>query len=543
MRAKIDMTIHPADGGELISINPSTEEELARTPALSRDELDAVLQKAGSAARPWAAIPIKERQAFVAKLVDVISRDRWEIAEIIAREQGKPMTEALSAEVIATLSALKYLARKAEGFLKPRKAPHDLILFTSKSSYYQYDPYGVIAIISPWNFPFSVPMPQIAAAIVAGNTVVFKPAPGSILISKKMNDLFRAAGLPQGVVNTVFLQDKDASYLTQHPGVQKIVFTGSTAVGRKVMASAATQLTPVVLELGSKDPAVIAADANVERAARATVWGAFFSTGQVCVSVERVYVHKAVADRFIRACIRETEKLRCGDPMDPDTEVGPLSSRAQMEKALSHIRDAVAKGAKIIFGGKRIGERGYFVQPTILTDVDHSMLVMTEETFGPIMPIMVVDSIDEAIRLANDSIFGISAYGWTQSKKTARRLMRDLEAATVVINDGTFSWGEPNAPWGGVKKSGIGKTRAHFGLLEMVRVRYTSYEKRKKSDNFWWFPYNRRTRKDLDNAVDLFFSNNLFTKLKSAFSLLCSPAFLKTAPLASIVRNVAKLFK
>jgi len=526
---------------ELISINPSIEQEIARISAMNREEIDEVLSQAEESFRVWSSLSIRDRQDYISNLTDIILQEREEIAELIAQEQGKPATEALGAEIIATLSSLQFLAKNAEKYLKPRKAPNQMILFTSKKSYFHFVPYGVIAVISPWNFPFSVPVPQIAAALVAGNTVVHKPAPSSVLIGRKIDEIFRKAGLPQGVFNSLFIRDQDASYLTGHPKVKKIIFTGSTQVGKKVMASAATNLTPVILELGGKDAAVVARDANIARAAKGIVWGAFFGSGQVCASVERVYVESPVAEKFINACIEEARKLKIGDPLDKDTEIGPMSNRAQLESVQAQIEDALEKGAEIVLGGKQ-RQPGFFFEPTILTNVNHSMRIMTEETFGPILPIMVVDSVDEAIRLANSTPFGLSAFGWTQSRKTAKKLLNDLQAGIVVINDSTFSWGEPTAPWGGIKVSGIGKTRAQFGLQEMVQIKYTSYDKSRNKTNLWWFPYNGSLLEIYHRAAELFFSRSLWQKIKAALGLVTKKRFAESAHWPSIISNFYKIF-
>ena len=526
----------------IISINPSTGQELGRVAPISRSEIDAKMDKAREAFRTWSTLPIKERQKYLTRLNNAIIDQIDDIATLIAREQGKPIAEAKLAEVISVLAINKSLGRNAHRILRDVKAPHELILFTHKKSKYRHVPYGVVLIISPWNYPFSVPVPEIAAALVAGNTVVFKPPPASVLIGQKIDELFKQAVFPDGVLNTVFVTDNDAPYLVEHQEIDKVIFTGSTETGTKVMCTAAEQITPVLLELGGKDPAIVAADANVQRAAKGVVWGAMFSTGQVCASTERVYVEQPIADDFINTCVDEVKRLRVGDPTNENTDIGPLTTRHQLETVIDHIKDAVQKGAKIAVGGKRIGNRGFFFEPTVLTNVNHSMKVMTEETFGPILPIMVVDSIDKAITLANESQYGLSAYGWTNNRITAERLQRELEAGTVMINDSTCTWGEPAAPWGGFKKSGIGRTRAKFGLLEMVQVKYTSFDKGNNDFNPWWFPYDFSMHKFVDEAVQLLFAKKMIYKIRPLFRLLTNGRFVKTANWGHIFLNIKKLF-
>jgi len=239
--------------------------------------------------------------------------------------------------------------------------------------------------------------------------------------------------------------------------------------------------------------------------------------------------------------VNEASKLRVGDPLDENTDVGPMSNRQQLGTVTAHVKDAVEKGAKVLVGGKRKGTKGYFYEPTILSHVDHSMTVMVEETFGPVLPVMVVDSIDEAIQLANDSVYGISAYGWTEDRATADRFMNELEAGSVIINDCGFSWGEPNAPWGGMKSSGIGRTRAMFGLQEMVQLKYTSFDKGEGKCHGWWFPYDHETRSLLASGSDLLFKKDLGEKLIHLLALLGNKRFLKTARWPSILTNLDKL--
>jgi acyl-CoA reductase-like NAD-dependent aldehyde dehydrogenase len=527
---------------EIVTINPSTGEELGRMPALSRSGIDAALEKSRKAQKAWVQRPLAGRTKLMAALMDVILDERMAIAELIAREQGKPIAEALAAEIVATLGMVKELVRTGSKVLAPRRVPNHMLLFGHKKSQLWRVPHGVVAIISPWNFPFSVPLPEIAAALLAGNSVVFKPAPHAILIGRKIAELLQAAGFPEDLLQVLYLFDREADYLTAHSGVDKIVFTGSTAVGRRVMANAAQNIVPVVLELGGKDPVIVAADADVQRAAKGAVWGAFFNAGQVCASIERAYVERAVAEPFIAACLQEIEKIRVGDPLLPDTDMGPLSSEAHLQKVALHIEDALQKGARLLSGGARIDRPGFFLQPTLLVDVDHGMLVMREETFGPVLPVMAVDSLDEAIRLANDSIYGLSAYAYTSSKATARRLMTELEAGTVVINDSTMSWGEPTAPWVGHKQSGIGLTHADLGLLELTQAKYVSYDAGQRAPNLWWYPYGPASTRLFAAAADLLFSRRMRRKLAALPDTLPQQRFLRAVHWGAIIRNLGKLF-
>ncbi len=527
---------------QIISINPTTEEELGRVITMDRAQIDSKIRQSRNAFIEWKKVPIKKRASYLKVLSDLIQEKADDIAELIAKEQGKTIPESKMMEIIPVLAIIKNLRREAPKILQQTKVKHDLILFSHKKSYYRCEPYGVVLVISPWNFSFSVPIPEIVAALVAGNTVIFKPAPDTIFVGKMIDELFQQAGFPEGVMNTLFINDEDAPYVVEHSQVDKIIFTGSTETGKEVMKRAAKNVTPVLLELGGKDPAVVASDANLKRAAKGVFWGAMFNTGQVCASIERAYVERSVADEFVRLCLEEAQRIKIGDPLDESTDVGPLANEGQLRIIEAHIQDAVQKSAKVIHGGKRQEGKGYFFQPTILTDVDHSMKIMKEETFGPVLPIMIVDSVEEAIQLANDSEFGLSAYGWTSDPDTALKMKEELLAGIVMINDATSAWGEPKAPWGGFKKSGIGRTRSMFGLMEMVQVKYVSAEKSSARSNLWWFPNDRSTAKIAGLSIELLFKQSIFRKIKSFIHLLKIKRFVKSLHWWPILRNVRKLF-
>jgi acyl-CoA reductase-like NAD-dependent aldehyde dehydrogenase len=396
-------------------------------------------------------------------------------------------------------------------------------------------------VITPWNYPFGIAITGAAAALAAGNTVVLKPAPATSLIGLRIGELAAKIGLPAGVLDIVTTDDAVASALVEDPRVGKIVFTGSVATGRKVMAAAATNLTPVVLELGGKDPAVVCRDADLDRAARGIVWGAFLNSGQTCASVERVYVERPVADALVEKVVAETRRLRQGDPRGADVEMGPLTLERQRRIVEDHVADAKARGAKILTGGEKPAGEGFFYPPTVLTNVDHSMKIMREETFGPVLPIMAVDSLDEAIRLANDSEYGLTASGWTRDPATARRLQTELQAGVVTINDHASSYGEPTAPWGGMKASGIGRTHGLAGLREMVQVKYVT-EDRSRRPALWWFPYGVEFRTLMTAANRALHASSPFARLKSQLALTRFGRYWRRVSAWSVLKNADKLF-
>jgi succinate-semialdehyde dehydrogenase/glutarate-semialdehyde dehydrogenase len=339
----------------------------------------------------------------------------------------------------------------------------------------------------------------------------------------------------------VAVDDAGAAALVEAPRVAKIVFTGSVATGKRVMAAASRNLTPVVLELGGKDAAIVCRDADLDRAARGIVWGAFLNAGQTCASVERVYVERAVMEPFLARVLAQTRALRVGQPQDESTDLGPMTMERQRRIVEDHVTDARARGAQVLTGGEVPARDGYYYPPTVLTGVDHGMRVMREETFGPVLPIMAVDSVDEAIRLANDSDYGLTASGWTRDVATARKLAAGLSAGVVTINDCVSSFGEPTAPWGGVKHSGIGRTHGVAGLREMTQVKYVSLDASRRPA-LWWFPYGPDYRRILSQAARALHSRSFFARIRHQLGLLAFGRFWRRVHPGTLLRGLDKLF-
>jgi acyl-CoA reductase-like NAD-dependent aldehyde dehydrogenase len=526
-------------GGLRAVHNPATGAAFAQVSLLTAEQAGQAVAAARAAFPAWSALTFAQRGRHLMALRAAVVAEADEIAALIAREQGKPASEAQLAEVFPVLESLKHLALHAEEDLGEEAVPPQVLLMAHKDSRLVYAPYGVVLNITPWNYPFSIALMGAACALAAGNTVVLKPAPSTSLIGLRIGALARQAGLPEGVLSVLCVDDAVAGALVTDPRVSKILFTGSVATGKKVMAAAAANLTPVVLELGGKDAAVVCRDADLQRAARGIVWGAFLNCGQTCASVERVYVEKPVAEEFLRRVVEETKALRLGDPAQADVELGPMTMERQRRIVEDHVADAVARGAQVLTGGATPAGPGWFYPPTVLTGVDHTMRIMREETFGPVLPVMAVDSVDEAVRLANDSDYGLTASGWTRDAATALRLQRDLQAGAVTINDCVSSFGEPTAPWGGVKHSGIGRTHGRAGLREMVQVKYVSRDSSRRAD-LWWFPYDREMAQVASAANRALHAPSFFTRLKNQLRLFTFRRFRSRTSLASIAAHVDK---
>ncbi len=531
----------PGRGGTRAVVNPATGDAFAETSLLDAAQAGEAVAAAHAAFPAWSRTSVRERARLLDRLRQSIVGEADAIARLIEREQGKPAAEAYAVEVLPSLEALRHLSAHAEELLRDDVLEAQQLLLAHKEARLLYAPIGVVLAIKPWNYPWGLSLPVVATALVAGNTVVLKPAPATTLVGLKLGALAAQAGFPEGVLSVVATDDAVAAGLVLDPRVGKIVFTGSVATGRKVMAAAAQNLTPVLLELGGKDPAIVCRDADLERAARGIVWGAFVNAGQTCASVERVYVERAVAEEFLARVVAETRLLRTGDPAVGEIEVGPMTLARQRGIVEAHVADAVARGARVLTGGAAPEGSGFFYPPTVLAEVDHSMTVMREETFGPVLPVMVVDSLEQAIALANDSPYGLTASGWTRSEQTAKRLQRELVAGIVSINDHLSSFGEPTAPWGGVKWSGIGRTHGLLGLREMVQPRYVSLD-RGRGPELWWYPYDAGLRRLLAQAAPALYDRSFLRRVAAQLGLLRFARLWRRFGPWRLLANLDKLF-
>ncbi|HEV8525014.1 MAG TPA: aldehyde dehydrogenase family protein [Terriglobales bacterium] len=498
----------------ICSRNPATGEVLRELACSTASEIQSAAQHARSAQAAWAALPVGRRVEAIRKFQRLLHEKKQEIARAITGECGKPYVEALLTEVLVVLDAARFLIQNAHAFLRDEPVPHGNPVMKTKSARLVREPYGVIGIISPWNYPFSVPAIEAMAALVTGNAVVVKPSEYTPLVALELESLLHAAGVPQDVFKVVVGDGATGAALVDS-GVDKVVFTGSVRTGQSVAHAAAERLLPVLLELGGKDPMLVLDDADVDVASSAAVWGAFVNTGQTCLSVERCYVHRSLYEPFLAACVEKATKLRVGDGMHPDTEVGPLIHERQLRTVESHVDEALVMGAQLLVGGKRLPAIGpNFYAPTVLADVHHEMRIMRDETFGPVLPVMAFSSDDEAVALANDSEFGLAASVWTRDRGRGERLARRIQAGTVMVNDVVSCFGISEAPHGGVKASGIGRTHGRMGLEEMVRVKYIDTDLLPRRKKVWWYSYGSEFAWQMEGFVDLLFARGLLRRLQ-----------------------------
>jgi acyl-CoA reductase-like NAD-dependent aldehyde dehydrogenase len=456
------------------------------TPAHVREATAA----ARAAQKGWAEKSFADRRQVLRRFQQLVLDRADDVADLIVRENGKTRNEALFMEVLPVADLTHYFARNAERLLRDERVP--LHMFPHKKSYLRFYPRGVIGIISPWNYPFSIPAGDVVMALMAGNGVVLKPSEFTPLIAERLRALLEEAGVPRGLVQVVHGKGDVGAELIRS-GVNMIVFTGSVATGRKVNVAAAEQMIPCVLELGGKDPAIVLPDADLDTTALKLAWGAFANSGQTCASVERVYVHETIAPQLTDKIVKLAQGLRQGEPNSYDVDVGAMTTQMQVDIVKRHLDDARAKGAKVLAGGevKVYPDGGRFVQPTVLTGVTHEMAIMRDETFGPMLPIMTFRSEEEAVRLANDSPYGLSAYVFTKDKAKADRLANQLLAGTVMHNDTLYTHAAPETPWGGVKASGLGRVHGKHGLRDLCEMRHVNLE-RFNFPAFWFYPYSAK---------------------------------------------------
>jgi acyl-CoA reductase-like NAD-dependent aldehyde dehydrogenase len=500
----------------LPSINPATGETLGyfeKTPATA---LPQILARARTAQAGWALLPVRERCKRLGTLRERILSSRNALADAVVAESGKPRVEAQFADIFVAVDTAAYFAKNAERLLSRERVPHHSTAAKAKSGKLTYEPLGVIGIISSWNYPLAIPMSQIIPAIAAGNAVICKTSDFTPHCGALIEKLFADPGFPKDLV-TVVQGGGEVGQALIDADPDKILFTGSVATGRRVAEACARRLIPTVLELGGKDAMLVLADANLDVASSAAVWGSYTNCGQVCLSVERLFVEQSVSDEFAARCVAKTKKLRLGRGNDPTSDVGPMIRRQHVQRMVDLIEDAVSRGARVLCGGHPRVELGAnFFEPTVITNVDSTMKLFQEETFGPILAIQSVRDTEEAIARASDSPFALSASVWTRDAARGEAIAKRLRAGAVMVNDAISYFAIAEAPHGGCGASGWGRTHGKAGLLEMVQTKYIDVDRLPGREKPWWYRYGA----DLERAADAFlqfeYSGGITARLRNA---------------------------
>jgi acyl-CoA reductase-like NAD-dependent aldehyde dehydrogenase len=470
--------------------NPATGDLISTVPVFAPEDIALAAARARAAQPAWAAMGFARRGEIFRRAQRWMFDNSARVLETVVAETGKTYEDAQLTDLGYTAVALGFWARNAVKYLRDEKVSvWDNPLNIGKRAAVRYVPVGLVGVIGPWNYPLVNSFGDCIPAMMAGNAVILKPSEVTPLSSLLMVEMLRTCGLPEGVFSVATGDGSTGAALVSE--VDSIMFTGSTRTGRKVAVAAAERLIPCSLELGGKDPMIVLADANVDRAANAAAFYSMMNGGQICISIERVYVEAPVYDEFVEKVTGQIRKLRQGPASGGEgtVDVGAVIFGPQVEIVDAHVRDAVAKGARVLTGGQRRPGKGRFYEPTVLVDVDHSMEAMTEETFGPTLPIMKVTSADEAVALANDSIYGLQASIWTRDLTKGQALARRLQSGVVTVNDALLNYTQMNLPMGGWKQSGLGTRHGAGGIRKYTKTQSLMVTRFGLDKELFMFPY------------------------------------------------------
>jgi succinate-semialdehyde dehydrogenase/glutarate-semialdehyde dehydrogenase len=489
------------------ALSPASLAPIGEFECASAEDVRAAVERARKAQAAWAELPVKERTQYLWRLLDQFVARQDEVIDAVIAETGKARSEAISMEVFATCDAITYYAKRAPRFLALEKRSIHGVMGFAKKLTLVYKPLGVVGLITPWNGPVVLAVNPLVQAVVAGNAVLHKPSevtPFSALLIKRFTE---DAGWPADLYQVLQGDGATGAALVES-GVNKISFTGSVATGRKVAEACGRNLIPCTLELGGKDAMIVCADADLDRAAQGALIGSCMNTGHYCCGTERIYVDDAVYEPFVAKVVEGAKRLRQSDTGEFD--VGAVFWDRQMSIIERHMDDAVAKGAKVLVGGRRNPAlKGLYYEPTVVVDVDHSMDLMTEETFGPVVAIQRVKSEEEAIALANDSAYGLNGNVWTTDIARGERIAARIETGGVCVNDMAMTYGVPEAPFGGVKTSGIGAVNGAQGLRNYCHAQPILADRKGKGPLQGGYPYTRKGEDGTQKFIRMLFGTKL----------------------------------
>ncbi|RJS63179.1 succinate-semialdehyde dehydrogenase (NADP(+)) [Priestia filamentosa] len=452
----------------LTVINPATLEEIATVPKAGKQETKEAINAAAAAFPHWSSLTAAERSHYLRKLFTLMQDHEEELAKVMTLEMGKPLSESVG-EVRYAASFIEWYAEEGKriyGETIPAARNNQRMVVLKQ-------PIGVVAAITPWNFPAAMITRKLGPALASGCTIVIKPASATPLTAIKIVELCEKAGIPKGVVNLVTGKASEISEeIMSNPKVRKVTFTGSTEIGKELMEKAAQNVTKLSLELGGHAPFIVLDDANLDKAVQGAIASKFRNAGQTCICANRIYVQSGIYDQFVERFAKAASDLKVGNGLEEGIDIGPMINASGYEKVQAQVSDAVAKGATIVTGGKGNSDKGYFYSPTVLKDVQSNMDIMKEETFGPVAPVQKFENIEEAIHLANDIELGLAAYVYTESLSEGVTVAEGLEYGIIGWNDGVPSAAQ--APFGGMKESGLGREGGHHGIEEYLEVKYIS---------------------------------------------------------------------
>ena len=450
------------NGAKLTTINPATEESLNEYDIMTEDQIKGAVKQAKNAFFEWKK-DIDKRAEFLYAFAKELRKNKEHLAKTATQEMGKAIKEARS-EVEKCAWTIEYYADHGKIF-----ATDEVVNTDARKSIITFEPLGVIGSIMPWNFPYWQGLRFAAPSLMVGNTIVLKPASATMQCGIEIEKTFSKAGVPQGIFQTLIGDSRIAETLIDSDGINAVTFTGSVPVGAKVAQRATSQLKKTVLELGGSDPFIICDDADIEKASTGAVKGRFINCGQSCIASKRFIVVKNIADQFTEKFVQKTEKLKVGDPLSDDTDIGPVVNSKSLENMEGIVNRTIKEGAELLIGGERANNKGYFYRPTILKNVRPEMEIAQEEVFGPVAPIITANDDQDAIRIANDSKFGLGASIWTQDLEKAERFSAMIESGIVTVNSMVVS--DPRVPFGGIKNSGFGRELSRYGMLEFVNIK------------------------------------------------------------------------
>jgi acyl-CoA reductase-like NAD-dependent aldehyde dehydrogenase len=504
---------HSVNNSTISVRNPATLAHVAQLPVTTPAEIANAAARARKAQSLWQTTGFNERASLLYRFRDLLIDEQERLADIVTSETGKPRAEVYGNELFYLCDVIGFWAKYAEKFLRPKKIRPHLFMFKTKKVFSYHYPLGVIGIISPWNFPLVLTAGDAVPALMAGNAVLIKPSELTPLTALFVAELAQKAGFPDDLLQTVIGGAETAQTLIDH--VDMIAFTGSVEVGKLVAQRGAERLIPVSLELGGKDPAIVLKDADLERAANACVWGALMNSGQVCTSIERIYVEEPVYEAFVAKVVERVRALRQGASHE-DVELGSMSSEEQFNKVTAQVSEAIARGAKALTGGRpNPNLAGFFYEPTVLVDVDPDMSVVRDETFGPVIPILKVRDAAEAIRMANDSRYGLDACVFSRDTQSAAGIADNLHTGSVCINDALVNYIIPDAPMGGVKDSGFSRRHGVEGIRKFCRQKTVVTDRFGLKSEFPWFPASRKKTEQLRRLISLLWRSGWKNKIRA----------------------------